>query len=390
MNYKPLRIIDISFTVLHLPFHFTIFPILKTQIMKKFTIAFALPLMCMTLSAQITLDAGDLPHAGFNKDYYLVMGDSVDVGSAGPSQTFEFSKVLYSVYDTFTVDLMAASASPFGANHPTSTLASLTDTEVDSATQQTILELWDYVTVNATKAYSEGISIKIDTGALFSGNPPTSFMNIHTDYYQDLDFVSVNNTYNSTANYAGGWRVTIGNFKHDEYSTRSVEVDAYGTFVSPWMSFSALRFKVLEVEKYTDTINGAHDGTEYDSTYSFEYWIKDLGLFAAKAYTESTYTNVYQVELAAQIGPVGLAENPGQADFLIYPNPSKTRIEVGPIPAGEYTYRVIDATGREVLAGVIPPKTAIYSLDITALESGSYIFEMREGKNIQKRRFMVE
>ncbi|MCH7401891.1 alpha-amylase family glycosyl hydrolase [Belliella kenyensis] len=75
--------------------------------------------------------------------------------------------------------------------------------------------------------------------------------------------------------------------------------------------------------------------------------------------------------------------------FNLYPNPSNDRlfIQTG-TEGGDFNYRVVDMTGRELVSGTNDSLSNILELEIRDFKAGIYIFELYNGRQVSRRRFI--
>ncbi|MCH7408545.1 alpha-amylase family glycosyl hydrolase [Belliella sp. DSM 111904] len=73
----------------------------------------------------------------------------------------------------------------------------------------------------------------------------------------------------------------------------------------------------------------------------------------------------------------------------IYPNPSSDKLFVqSGVEVGKFDFRVVDVTGKELLSGASDVDSNILELEIRDFKAGLYIFELYNGRQIIRRRFI--
>ena len=74
-------------------------------------------------------------------------------------------------------------------------------------------------------------------------------------------------------------------------------------------------------------------------------------------------------------------------DFMLYPNPTSDILNVAiPDFEEEYSYRVINTLGQQVLQGTL----SSYGIDVRNLQSGVYIIEINDGDEVTSQRFVKQ
>ena len=344
------------------------------------------------LQAQITFSQGDFPEPGIAIEYYEGWSDSVDMGSAGPTQIFDFSKIFFGMQDTFEIEFMDPSATPFGSSHPNATVAFLDEVDADSATGKTVYEGWEYIRVTTDNSYYDGKTFNVDTANMFSQKPPTSMVPFHSDYDPIMEFVGSTWSYQSVKMGTTYTSVAVGNLRHDEIMERNVEIDAWGIFKNPWHNYEALRFKVEEFEEGIDSLNGQQTDNWTDTSYYYEYWVKGLGYYIARAHTDPTYTYLWQYEVANVRNPIGIQESSHKQKFNLYPVPARDVLNIESMVTDPLEYEIRNLQGSLVMYGSLPSGTdGIHQLKISGMKSGMYILDLKSGNQvIGKEKFIVK
>jgi hypothetical protein len=95
-------------------------------------------------------------------------------------------------------------------------------------------------------------------------------------------------------------------------------------------------------------------------------------------YYESTHNAVQ----CAPVVIVGLKnQNSGSLDALVYPNPAEDKLEILLLRSSEAAQvRLADLTGRLVIEGVIRMSDKLH-LDLSGVEPGAYLLEIKDGDN---------
>lgn len=116
------------------------------------------------------------------------------------------------------------------------------------------------------------------------------------------------------------------------------------------------------------TIDGAESGETGDTLV-----IDSNGSYALQITADNGCT---AVSSPIDVTTIGVWEwtNAGVSGISVYPNPALTAVWVE-IPRDEGTLRIVDLTGRVVIARDLRPGTTKFSFDIGAVPSGAYVVE---------------
>ena len=343
--------------------------------------------------AQITFDKGDFPSPGITIEYFEGWNDSIQMGNADTAQLYDFSSILSNIQDTMTTEYLDPANTPFGGQHSGSTVVYKEALEKDSATGQTVVEFWQYLTITSANGKYTGITVNVDTAYLFSQQTPSSLQAFHADYAPVAEFIGTSWTFNSIFQTNTSWRVAIADFSHTEDIYRDIIIDSWGSFKNPWNEFDAIRFKVFETRTGHDTTNGIETDYFVDTMYYFEYWTKGLGNYIARAYTNDDYTQLQYFQVAHQENPVGISQDEiFTDDVLLFPNPVRNVLYIHTSQKGSLKYKIYNTNGALVLYGDLRNDSTMgHGINVSNLDKGLYLFELRSGNKIVGRnQVMVE
>lgn len=147
---------------------------------------------------------------------------------------------------------------------------------------------------------------------------------------------------------------------------------------------------------WTDTIVGDRRGAGACGPFTWsanDTLCFDLAVIYARATTGGPYASVTALKQRSDAvqtwydgqqfvcgiieDVVGVPELPGQV-FTVYPNPVTDQLTLnGPAPEAATDVLIIDATGKTVLRGTWPKGSAIAVIDLSHVESGAYLVELR-------------
>lgn len=334
--------------------------------MRKYLLLTLLCGITLSLSAQITITDSDVGPIG---EVYVMAYDtlpSVDEGSAGTSQTWDYSGITMHVMDTIGIEDPAST--PYAANFPGSNLC------VHSLTNESFI----YSVLSADSMYAEGIAFDpFQTG---------------TPFIIPMDPVRL--TARFPLNYGDSWMTnTAFDFKTefslfpgvDSIRSKSISditanVDAWGSLTTPMGSYDVIR--VREIEHTIDSTWGYSfgmwtlfdNGETTDSTFTF--WANSVGyLLAEVAYDDMGNLSSVQV-MSDQV--VAVDEAVSASSIKAWPNPADNvlNLEISDVAAAEVV--VLDLQGRELFRA--PVNAGQVALDLEGLAPAMYLFRILDDK----------
>ena len=257
-----------------------IFASKTTLVMNNFKFLCLITACVFTLhtSAQITLTQNDFPSAGTNLKVYYVdsdtalnLTDSVTVGSPGANGTYDFSKLLPLAQDSFIIDYVTPATTGWASNHPTADFARLLDVEIDSASGDTISLDYGFYRTTANVFEQVGITIVLDTAAIFSGNLSGNLDTVHSALSPKDTIADVAYALNHMNTDSSRWSMSLFPLGHTQMRRQNIEVDGWGDLTNPWGTFSVLRVKVTTIDAGVITVLGIPVDSESDTSHVFEY-----------------------------------------------------------------------------------------------------------------------
>ncbi|MEA3478616.1 MAG: T9SS type A sorting domain-containing protein, partial [Bacteroidota bacterium] len=100
--------------------------------------------------------------------------------------------------------------------------------------------------------------------------------------------------------------------------------------------------------------------------------------FAASGFTMDAYLVI-----------TGIEDQTGSPDFEMYPNPASDRIWISPNEKGRYQLQIIDLTGRSVISKIVDIHADNFELDISQLQSGTYMVLLSTDEKVERRKLIV-
>lgn len=364
--------------------------------MKKILLSLiALGTMGIVAKGQISLKQSDFPQAGTTTERYTIyntgtLSDSVSIGNGANAESYDFVKLAnMATNETREYNFIAASSSPYAANHTGANIAFIGDMEMDGS--DTILIGWRFMKVDANSATIIGVTYEVDTAALINGDPPKGRDIIgHATYSSPEIWVNTSFAKSYTTSSVSHTSLTIPgmNLKHSESYYRDIEVDGYGKLKHPNFPNSdidVLRVKVRLEEWNRDSVMSIETDNNRDTMYSIEYWGLEYGMPIVTVRTSSSYQDVWEITYSdiQEVHTSVARLNP--ADFNLYPNPANgyTTIDFGKALEVDYTLKVYNSLGQMVTGLDVQAGTDNVQIDVSTLAKGTYYIAL-EGLNGEK------
>lgn len=284
----------------------------RPPMLRNATLLLASCIAAVTLDAQVTLTYGDLSPTGVQTNIYLLAsGGPTAPPSDGTDQTWDLSAATWQPVGT--MHFRPAAGTPYAATYPQANWA----WEINLGGLGTT---YTYLQIDNSGMYVVADGVPMDT-------------EVYTDTKKVLQFPMSYGTAFSDVYVSGGGPVNV----NWSYSGHGTLLSSLGT--------------------YPDL---AKVGSDEDDIL---FWNK---------------TPLYPLVLASSDGvrafvdaAVGVSEVNGGRTTLAYPNPCTTQLMVDGMDAAPW--RITDINGRLVQAGSFP-LTGVQTIDVAALDAGSYLF----------------
>jgi hypothetical protein len=311
------------------------------------------------LSAQPTLSSMDVPAAG---DIITISGRDSFFAHPGPSGaniTWDFSWV--TANQTATTNYVAASATPYNASFPTSTIASYEDTSS-----------YTYWTKSSSVWQSDG-----------SGSSSGDLV-----YTDPLILLTFPFTYNSTYsdNFVGAG--TIIGIPITQSGTVSLVADGYGTLITPEGTFTGvLRCKRKVTALMTIFGFSTADTADIYEWYKPGYKAPLMSVNHQRVWDLANNTMDSSTSISyLQATPNNIEAYSVSSALSIVPNPTSEVISLPELKKEMY-FTIADATGRTLHAGrYLPGK----SISVAALPEGLYFLAVSDGQQKFHSKFQVK
>ena len=340
--------------------------------MKKIYILFAaLSIVCMHLSAQISitsdelLGVGDIVVQAFDED----PDPSILPGDAGEDIIWDFSALQEDNTDTFR--FMSPTSTPYWGNFPTANLALFTGTDSSYA----------YFNKNTQNLKMVGVATEVEELGLVSSTiePNELFLVFPYEYgFQDNEVFDY--YFESSVTTPG-----VDSMKVRRNTVKDSHVDAWGSMTVPMGTYDVLR--VHETRDYIDSIWAKVPffgwqlfAVEEDTEERYLWWSDDpeVGYVLINLNIDPESGEVMSSEFMAEPHLVGMPEQKSTAHISVYPNPVQDNVIISNTGDTEMRYAVYDLNGKKLMAGISNPVEKTI-LDLEGLESGIYFLRMKEG-----------
>lgn len=230
----------------------------------KAGIVFAL-LAALTLSAQPVFSEEDLPKIGYQAEFVSDTSETipVDVGTTGGPQTWDYSRTLTGIAQTFEV--LDPASTEWGNLFPTAEYAY----RISGVLSDTISgDMWQYLETTATQFLLLGDVYESDTFLLTHDYEPDL---IQTPLPMEMG-ASWNTSYHTLDSLDDMGFILLERFSH----TWNL-VDAWGTVIVPRGSFQALRTITYDTTMLSLTFFGTPMGGDTSITIGYTWIAKDVG-----------------------------------------------------------------------------------------------------------------
>ena len=340
-------------------------------------------LACTTATAQITVTDADMPSAGDIK--VVSIGNPMDISNpelTGTNYTWDFSLLtaVQQRQDTF----VTVSSTPLGYQVFFNNIILYPDHVADfglkvespiSLPQLSVEDVIDYHANSSSHFKRVGFGARINS-------VPTS-----------VRFTPTDTQYVFPMNYGDTWQ---GNYFYDitipallyfgESATRTDTVDGWGTVMTPFGTFDALRVKSILHKTDSTYIDLVGFGTTQNLPEEIEYkWLANgQDIPVMKIVTRGGI--VTTVEYLDNFLGIGIDEK-DHADIQIRPNPANDLVFVETQGSHTSGVRVYSLDGQLVKSLTSTVKTI--RLDVSDLANGTYVIEVSDGDRMVSEQLVI-
>lgn len=328
-----------------------------------------LTFMSATSTAQITITAGDFPHAGMLVVTNIDSTTALSPGSAGTGQVWDFSNLVVS-YDDSTLYTMPGSQ-PGAANHAGANLVTQ-DLDSDINFEGGYNFIYYKTTNNGWMAHGQELKL--------------SFFGIsirwHMFYEPPALILPLPLSYNTSNNQNTTWKLyaatefngsVLDSVLTINHTIVSQQADASGTMITPEGSFEALRVyehtEIIDSSfKYNASSGWVFDKTGFTVLNTYRWFANGIGELGAYTVDGKSRGGSFSFYKSSTI--VGTPELPLASQMRIYPNPASDYLN---IESDDLILRseVYSLTGKLMLQN-----NAGNRIDVTSLSPGTYMLKV--------------
>jgi len=357
---------------------------------KSLLLFFVVFFLISGIKAQITLCAGDFPHAGLSVDY-MVADDStnalnslITIGNPGANGVYNVSGISTHINDTMVISYLQPSATPFPSFQGTADLAMFW--KAFTIFGDTSVWQWSYFNSNATGLTLTGVGVIMDT-SYFSHLVHGPLQYFTPQLSNPLQIMSSNFALGYTYHDSTKSHILLTSFPQLVIASKVIvdlEIDGWGTLTTPMGTYNVLRAKQTRTQaeafiQPADT-NTNYDYSDYTYTYQYIYYAKGIGTPIAEVNMDASFTNVYKVKYA-NVLPMTVNNKALNPEISVYPNPAADFITVQ-CPAAVQT-EIINSYGQ--LIRVIDK--SCQKVDVSGLAPGMYLIRAKTDGGIVTQKF---
>lgn len=307
------------------------------------------------VTAQISITASDMPTVGEAYTYVSadsIWGAGIDV-STGVNKTWDFSNAVPStIFDPTIEQWIAVSASPFGSEYASASIAAISDSG-DSTDAQ-------FFTIDGTGLYQIGLG-SVDGNSFFTPG---------------LELAALPMTFNTTFVSTSDIETSLDGLPVAGTVTSEAVVDGWGTVKTPLGTFQVIRVK--RDVSYAFSVFGL----PITSTEAYvEFWAKEHGrpVFTWAYSTSNVFGEVFSETYVNWISEATVSTNapaPTVQQFSMAPNPAtdRTYIDVATKGAHQVKVCIFSTTGQLMSTLNVNTRNDVQQIpvDIAAFPTGTY------------------
>ncbi len=326
------------------------------------------------LCAQIVIDRSDFPHIG---DLVVTGTDQVtpvSPGNSGPNQTWDFSNLVISAYDSAL--FIPVNQAVNWTNHSEANMASHTLNPENGFAYGFYKDSGDDLGISGMEVMGElmpGFNIALSANYITEDwfKMPYHYGDEHSFSYLQHSFSGI---------YSNG--TLLDSSKAISHVNEHLIVDAWGTMITPTGSFPVLRAKVIKSwidSTYSWTNNNwQFQGAEPYNTTTYKFFGKNYGLIGQIDMDEDRANGMsfFISETLVNIDAPEMSVNSS-----LYPNPASDLITVD--GADIKKIEIYNLSGKLQLVSDSPRM-----IDIKRLNPGMYLVKVYTSKGIESSKFV--
>lgn len=325
--------------------------------MKVVSLAILLTLT-VSLEAQITITQYDLPSVNDTLHFKIGNISNFDPNVTGADQTWDFSMITLSNERVDTIIPVTSTPLVYNAifNFTVANLAYINQSPPSLGIGITVSDYYDFYKKSSSYYRKAGFGATIN-------NIPTPVKYDNPELYFALPL-----TYGTSDSSISKYGFTLPNYGYyGQTIYRKHEADGWGTIITPYGSYNAIRVKATV--NIIDTIYNESSGLGYtlNRPISYEYYWLSNGLKTHVAKI-TQHGRIYTIEIL--YNPVNYANSNIIDNISIAPNPVKDYLYINSLPEGTKSISLFNTLGQTILQKETTKNNFIVNL--TSISNGIY------------------
>lgn len=349
------------------------------------TLFFVLMSMILNWSfAQITITGSQMPGPGTS----YVVSNAATISSyelSGANVVWDFSSLTPLSQDTIVYETPTSSAIPFTYiatfNNPLDQAHKATTAREEAFSVPvpmiTVSDVYFFYKLGSNDFRQVGMGANISGAPIPVTMDPTDRVFVLPLNYNDKD---------TSVSFFEASIPTIGYYSSEK--TRYNHVDAYGTVITPYGSFEALRIKSTCI--YNDSLYSQQIGMGFpNDREEVEYKWLALG-YTMPIITVTAGALTTSVVYLDSLRNIGIEET-WQKNNMIFPNPASNQLYVNnPTPEEDLWVEILNLNGQVALWEHIDRRTNNFPINISSLPQGLYTVILRNDHNRKVQKLVIE
>ena len=362
--------------------------------MKQLFITILCAFLSFFINAQITvidtdiIDIGDIIYEALDS----VSGSSIQIGSAGANQTWDFSALQENEVDI--IEHVDPNSTPFGTIHPTSNICTDDDQYIYFNKSSSGVEIVGFDDISLLNPVII-LPLPLVYGLQVSTGPT-----IALDEAEENTFLP-----DSLAVFVTlGGAHTVDSIGVQSVFENSFTVDGYGDVIIPIGTFPTLRLNASTINTTTysiyctDTLFGLASGwyplpqqilpSEFDTSYFYQWWSNDpLVKFTLVNIDVDEFGNNQGHIQFLTANPSLISEEGDDLEINIFPVPTSDFITIECLDKNQVSLQLFDVFGKVVLEKSLDYTT---QLDMSAFAKGVYYLSLKTEKQSITKKIILE
>ena len=336
--------------------------------MRKSLLLFAALFTTVAASAQITITSADFATPGNTALQAVDSMPVMTIGSGGANKTWNYTSLAVDGVDT--MDFVLPSATPYGAQFPSSNLA----VYMHGASGQGIL----YIINNSSNLALDGLNVMGSTANVNPNEVVTTFPATFGTSVSGTSQYTITIPFTAAPGY--------DSLKIKQIINKTGSFDAWGSLTLPLGSYNTIRLN--ETRRQTDSLwvhttgpippAGWYFAQESkDTIYRYSWFANGAGYTLLEV--DSSFTEgISQAKfLMIPVGPTAIHEVNADRSLAAFPNPAADMITINYEGKNELM-RIFDATGKLVESVML--QNGSNKIDVQAYRAGIYFFSVGDKK----------